>query len=220
VTAPNTRSACSPLESSPKKRARPALGPLHNDRDHSKKAVIIIGLFSLEVLIKEEGSANFGSPAHWPRSFQEGSHLIWSDPLNTYRKGKYSSITWRLMRVQPLGYAISRAGQNHIYTLRRRYFWQDNHQMYGHIRCVQTVLANPSGQLITQGLEGSPGSTLVLGSVCSVVLYRCCFLFVLHTKWVELARTVCARRIWPYIWWLPCQKYRMYTVQIWFWPTL
>ena len=27
-------------------------------------------------------------------------------------------------------------------------------------------------------------------------------------------------RIWPYIWWFPCQKYRIYTVYIWFWPTL
>ena len=27
-------------------------------------------------------------------------------------------------------------------------------------------------------------------------------------------------RIWPYIWWCPCQKYRIYTVYIWFWPTL
>ena len=26
--------------------------------------------------------------------------------------------------------------------------------------------------------------------------------------------------IWPYIWWFPCQKYRIYTVYIWFWPTL
>ena len=27
-----------------------------------------------------------------------------------------------------------------LYT---RYFWQGNHQMYGHIRCIYTVLANP-----------------------------------------------------------------------------
>jgi len=25
-----------------------------------------------------------------------------------------------------------------------RYFWQKNHHIYGHIRCVYTVLANPS----------------------------------------------------------------------------
>jgi len=35
-----------------------------------------------------------------------------------------------------------------------------------------------------------------------------------------LARTVYIHRIWPYIWGFPCQKYRRYTVYIWFWPTL
>ena len=25
-----------------------------------------------------------------------------------------------------------------------RYFWQGNHQIYGHIRCIFTVLANPT----------------------------------------------------------------------------
>jgi hypothetical protein len=38
--------------------------------------------------------------------------------------------------------------------------------------------------------------------------------------YVGLARTVYIHRIWPYIWWFPCQKYRIYTVYIWFWPTL
>jgi len=38
--------------------------------------------------------------------------------------------------------------------------------------------------------------------------------------YVGLARTVYIRRIWPYVWWFPCQKYRMYTVYIGFWPTL
>jgi len=37
---------------------------------------------------------------------------------------------------------------------------------------------------------------------------------------VGLARTVYIHRICPYIWWYPCQKYRIYTVYIWFWPTL
>jgi len=39
---------------------------------------------------------------------------------------------------------IDRVGQNHIYTVYIRYFWQGNHQIYGHIRCIYTVLANPS----------------------------------------------------------------------------
>jgi len=44
-------------------------------------------------------------------------------------------------------------GQNHIYTVHIRYFWQENHQIYGHIRCVCTVLANPIHMVManTQG---------------------------------------------------------------------
>jgi hypothetical protein len=38
---------------------------------------------------------------------------------------------------------ICRVGQNHIYTVYVRYFWQGNYQIYGHIRCIYTVLANP-----------------------------------------------------------------------------
>ena len=37
---------------------------------------------------------------------------------------------------------------------------------------------------------------------------------------VGLVRTVYIHRIWPYIYWFPCQEYRIYTVYIWFWPTL
>jgi len=39
---------------------------------------------------------------------------------------------------------IHRVGQNHIYMVYIRYFWQGNHQIYGHIRCIYTVLANPT----------------------------------------------------------------------------
>ena len=44
---------------------------------------------------------------------------------------------------------ICRVGQNHIYircmyTVYIRYFMQGNHQIYGHIRCIYTVLANPT----------------------------------------------------------------------------
>ena len=37
--------------------------------------------------------------------------------------------------------ANSRVGQNHIFTVYIRNFWQGNHQIYGHIRCKYTVLA-------------------------------------------------------------------------------
>jgi len=38
---------------------------------------------------------------------------------------------------------VSRVGQNHTYTVYIRYFCQGNHQIYGHIQCIYTVLANP-----------------------------------------------------------------------------
>jgi hypothetical protein len=41
-----------------------------------------------------------------------------------------------------------------------------------------------------------------------------------YDKWVGLARTVYIHCIWPFSWWFPCQQYRIYTVYIWFWPTL
>ena len=47
-----------------------------------------------------------------------------------------------------------------------------------------------------------------------------CLWSCMHTRCVGLARTVYIRRIWPYIGWFSCQKYRIYTVYIWFWPTL
>jgi len=31
----------------------------------------------------------------------------------------------------------------YLHTVYVRYFWQGNHQMYGHIQCIYTVLANP-----------------------------------------------------------------------------
>ena len=33
-------------------------------------------------------------------------------------------------------------GQNYIHTVYTRYFWQGNHQIYGHLRCTYTVLPN------------------------------------------------------------------------------
>jgi hypothetical protein len=46
---------------------------------------------------------------------------------------------------------IRRVGQNHIYTVYVRYFWQGNHQKYGHIRCIYTVLANPINTVCIYG---------------------------------------------------------------------
>jgi acyl-CoA synthetase (AMP-forming)/AMP-acid ligase II len=32
-----------------------------------------------------------------------------------------------------------------IYMVYVRYFWHGNHQIYGRMRCIYTVLANPNG---------------------------------------------------------------------------
>ena len=44
---------------------------------------------------------------------------------------------------------MSRVGQNHKYTVYIRYFWLGNHQIYGHIRCIYTVLANSRNVVYT-----------------------------------------------------------------------
>ena len=56
--------------------------------------------------------------------------------------------TWSSSKTQN-----SRVGQNHMYTVYIRYFWQGNHEMYGHIRCIYTVLANPKKCVSTGALK-------------------------------------------------------------------
>jgi len=58
----------------------------------------------------------------------------------------YKCVGWRFIRHRqraPLSRYVSRLGQNHVCTVYIRYFLQGNHQIYGHIRCIYTVLANP-----------------------------------------------------------------------------
>ena len=52
-------------------------------------------------------------------------------------------ITVKLMISLPNIPFIHRVGQDHIYTVHIQYFWQGNCQIYNHIRCIYTVLANP-----------------------------------------------------------------------------
>ena len=68
------------------------------------------------------------------------------------------------------GAHVCRVGQNHIYTVHVRYFWQGNHQIYGHIRCIYTVLANPTcvwrgGMMRSESslFQGGHGSMLSAG---------------------------------------------------------
>ena len=65
---------------------------------------------------------------------------------------------------------VSRVGLTHKYTVHVRYFWQGNHQIYGHIQCIYTVLANPTCEqlhLRSQGERGAPGF-----SACTLALAR------------------------------------------------
>jgi len=48
-----------------------------------------------------------------------------------------------LLDINICSWFMIRVGQKHIYTENVRYIWQGNHQIYGHRRCIYTVLANP-----------------------------------------------------------------------------
>ena len=52
------------------------------------------------------------------------------------------------LQIIPCIHRIFRVGQNHIYTVYVRYVWQENHHMYGCIRCICTVLATQCTSII------------------------------------------------------------------------
>jgi len=74
------------------------------------------------------------------------SCMLYDDdlPLLTYEPHAVQTMLSRLTVCARNKHLITRVGQNHIYTEYIRYFWQGNHQIYGHIRCIYTVLANPT----------------------------------------------------------------------------
>ena len=45
---------------------------------------------------------------------------------------------------------VGRVGQNHIYTVYIQYFWQGNHQIYGHIRCIYRIWFWPTLQKVSK----------------------------------------------------------------------
>jgi len=84
---------------------------------------------------------------------------------------------------------------------------------HGHHRpCLQ-----PSWPSLTFVLLLSMGQELTVFSAKTApvlaivgIYVTACMFFIL----LGLARTVYIHRIWPDIWWFPCQKYRIYTVYI------
>jgi hypothetical protein len=63
---------------------------------------------------------------------------------------------------------MTRVGQNHIFTVYIRYFWQENHQIYGHIQCIYTVMANPKHDI---GMLWLLCCGLLLGLARTVYVY-------------------------------------------------
>ena len=61
---------------------------------------------------------------------------------------------------------ICRVGQNHMYTVYIRYFLQGNHQIYGHIWCIYTVLANPTNRTFHSGAFIMGNTEITIG-LCS-----------------------------------------------------
>ena len=97
------------------------------------------------------------APWHFP-----WRHLLSSWQLNTFHSGTcwVQCETHELQFLQCSKSDMSRVGQNHIYTVYIRYFWQGNHKIYGHIRCIYTVLANPRNVTL---------------SLCFISVFLCCF---------------------------------------------
>ena len=83
-------------------------------------------------------------------------------PLALFAIQKLEVVNWRT-RGSAL-WTVCRVGQNHICTVYIRCFWQGNHQLYGHIRCFYTVLANPKYKL-----NGWP-----LSSLCGLPAWLLC----------------------------------------------
>jgi len=91
---------------------------------------------------------------------------------------------------------MCRVGQNHIYTVFIRYFWQGNHQIHGHIRCIYTVLANPI-HLTTKT------------SVCALESISICFLGCnsLPFLFLSLLAYICSTVQFGYLAILMCDAY-------------
>ena len=64
--------------------------------------------------------------------------------------------------------------------------------------------------------SGQPYLFVIDGTLPSAA----CSTYPLIAWYLGLARSVHMHRTWPYSWWFPCRKHRIYTVYIWFWPTL
>ena len=67
------------------------------------------------------------------KSSTKVAYRAWS----TSKQGR-STLNRRVTR------CVLRVGLDHLYTKYKRYFWQGNHQIYGHTPCIHTGLADPA----------------------------------------------------------------------------
>jgi len=150
---------------------------------------------------------------------------IWEDSLHTCM-AVYHLSTWKCTHVL-------RVGQNHTYTVYIQYLLQEKSP---NIR-PYTVYIYGSGQPYTYWRwkctqisyievvscwNGSIPISVNCMKVWSTRKHEALSLNKVQPerKHIGLARTVYIHRIWPCIRWFPCQKYRIYTVYVWLWPTL
>jgi len=89
----------------------------------------------------------------WKRSKHSERRTVWHHK-SSFAHARACASIWPLSSLPTLSISLQlspthksrfiRVDQNHIYTEYIRYFWQGIHQIYGHIRCIYTVLANPT----------------------------------------------------------------------------
>jgi len=87
----------------------------------------------------------------WSRQCYGHDSAIWSRRCYGHDGAMVTTVLWsrrcyghvgalvtaaQLLCVAIPASAICRVGQDHIHTVYIRYFWQGNHQIYGHIRCI------------------------------------------------------------------------------------
>ena len=107
---------------------------------------------------------------------------------------------------------VFRVGQNHIYTVYIRYFWQENHQIYGvYIRFWPTlVVLYAVCSLWPALLVQAPRCTKRLEAVDVGCDYAACVVFRVGQNHIY---TVYIRYFWQ-------GNHQIYGVYIRFWPTL
>jgi hypothetical protein len=81
----------------------------------------------------------FSKMPKMPATFQEYFSRNTKRPWVSSRRQKRACYV-----VACLMYRVIRVGQNHIHMVYIRCFLQGNNQIYGHIQCIYTVLANTS----------------------------------------------------------------------------